>query len=296
MKSSLAEILLELKEQNIHIDLKNTDFLQIQEPIQIGNYIELGEVSYNWLQKGYYDFRLIIYFLYSSLLEKNNLLEILSVISQILDEHNEELGPKVYKERQFFQVLIWFHKRLLVYVEEHDLNTQTSIEEFESVISRYKKKIKEVCKISYCDNLNIIENKILLLANEINSKEEVQPAQQEEVKIFTKVESNNDKKFFSRKLEKLLNKISLFKKFLKQENYQMAANVEYIIDQELDKYKIDYYFEDLFIEYFSLKLDYSSNLKNYHNMIFENSGSKEIDILERLLDSSKYLTQELSEA
>lgn len=297
MKSSLSDIILEFKNQNINQELKNTDFLQIQKPIQSSNYSELGKISYEWLQKGYFDFRLVIYFLYSNLLENNTLIDIFSVISKLLKEYNEFLFPVTYKEKHFSQTIIWFHKRLIVFIEENDLNYQDNIEEIQSVISDYKKNIKDFCKISYCENFNMIENKILLLAKEVISKEEVSKILNEETKVINVVKDNdhNQKNFYSQKLYKLLNKINIFKKSLSQENYQRAASIEYIIDQELEKYRIDHYFEDLFVEYYCNKLNYADKLRNYQDFILEASGIRDIRVLERLLDSNEYLTQEMSE-
>lgn len=300
MKSSLFDIILEFKNKNINKELKNTDFLQIQKPIQSSDYSELGKISYEWLQKGYFDLRLVIYFLYSNLLENNNLIYIFSVISKLLEEYSDILFPLNYKEKHFSQAIIWFHKRLIVFIEDNDLNEPDNIEEVQSVISDYKKNIKEFCKISYCENFNLIENKISLLLKDVISKEEVKEISNEETKILNGFKNNNNintrqKSFYSQKLDKLLNKINIFKKLLSQENYQRAASIEYIIDQELEKYRIDHYFEDLFVEYFCNKLNYADNLRNYQEFFLETSGNRDIKILERLLNSNEYLTQELSE-
>jgi len=313
MKSNLLEVVLELKNKNINADLKSTDFLQIQKPIQKGNYNELGCIAYEWLQKGYFDFRLISYFSYSRLLGNNDFLEVLSIISIILENYYNELGPKVNKDKHISQALKWFHKRLMVNFEDQIfindllklLNTQSDIENFHNEILKYKNNLKEICNISYCENFNSIETKIFLLIqeseeitkNDFKTKIESSSIDNSNQKEIIEVINNNpNRAFYSKKLEKLLNKIDIFKKLLEQTNYQRAASVEYIIDQELEKYKIDYYFEELFMEYFSLKLKYLNSLSEHQDMICEIPDSKEIKILEKLLNSNEYLTQEKGEA
>lgn len=302
MQNSLSNTLLEFKNKNNNLDIKSTDFLIIQKSIQTSNYNQLGIAANEWLEKGYYDFRLLIYFLHSHLLKSNQLGEALKNISLILNQQYEIIRPQLHKNKQISQALIWFHKRLLVIFDDKDFKQNLdNLDNLSLELLNYKKVIKNKCEINYCEYLNTLENKTFLIINEnkneldFNDQNLTQNQEQNGKEIFKEHLNQNllnnsisnnktNRAFYSSKLEKLLSKINIFKLLLENNNYQKAADVEFIIDKELDLYQAYYYFEELFTEYFTLKFKYLDVLQEYQNIRELNPEAKEIKILEKVLN------------
>ena len=277
--NELFDLVSEFKKNNIKSDIKNTDLLLIQKPMQQGD-------------KGYFDFRVIIYYLYGQFLDDySQLKNILIIISTLLKDDYEVLGPNVYKDKQIGQAIIWLHKRLLVHLDEHNFSVyfkKNSI--LQNIINDYKDNIKIKCNINYCEYFKALENNLNLLSqenikqeNHILDKNQELDSEKQDL-IIEDVKASGQ--FKSHQLDKLLNKIDFFKKLLFKNKYQDAINVGYIIDQEINNYKIDYYFPDLFVDYFECKLKYFDELEEAKNSSEKTESSKKISLLEKILNSN----------